>query len=123
VCFDAEYPSVFDAELRCARKEHRCIECRGTIAIGEKYHYASGCTDGKWWHVRSCLACERVRDLVFDYEVAEGCSETDANCPYGELREYVRDAGGIGSLLFYAPRTVAGRPRTEVMSVKEGSES
>lgn len=116
MCFDYEAPSVFHAELRRAGKVHRCVDCGAAIARGEQHHYVSGCTDGEWWNARVCLACERVRALVFRHEVAEGCSASDATCPYGELHEYVEGIGGIGELLFYWPRVVAQGPRTEVMS-------
>jgi len=42
---------------RRAAKEHRCGECRRTIAPGETYEYGSGKCDGYFSQWKTCLHC------------------------------------------------------------------
>ena len=37
---DGDSPSIYRASTRRSRKERKCEECRRTIAVGERYHYA-----------------------------------------------------------------------------------
>jgi hypothetical protein len=48
--------------LRKARKEHRCCECRETIAKNAKYEYVSGIWDRTPSAWKTCLSCVEIRD-------------------------------------------------------------
>lgn len=85
---DAEMPSVFSCEYPKARKEHKCCECRRTIAIGEKYEKVKGIWEGKAKRFKTCLPCASLRDdfarqSLYYYEAPA----------FGELEEYAREAG------------------------------
>lgn len=47
-------------EWRKAAKEHRCGECRRTIAKGERYEYTTGLYDGHWDTEHTCEQCHQV---------------------------------------------------------------
>lgn len=59
---DCDGPSVFKKSLRKARRLHSCQECGETITIGESHEYVTGCWDGNWDSMRTCLPCVAVRD-------------------------------------------------------------
>jgi len=62
-CFcDFDPPDFYCAEIRTARKQHRCDECPSQIMPGEKYEHVTG----KWpdsGGVSTFKTCERCRDL------------------------------------------------------------
>lgn len=62
---DGDSPTFFHDGVRRARKAYTCIECRDTIAIGERYHYACGkWADGvRTYH--TCLPCDDIRRNFF----------------------------------------------------------
>lgn len=47
-----------------ARKAHRCTECRGPIAPGEKYEYVTGFGDGRFEKFKVCQRCQALRAYV-----------------------------------------------------------
>lgn len=53
-------------ETRRARKEHRCSECRRTIAIGERYHFETYVDQpgGRYATHRTCEHCDVARDWL-----------------------------------------------------------
>jgi hypothetical protein len=59
---DGDGPSCFSSEVRTARKEHVCGECRCVIAPGTKYEYASGVWDGRPDSFKTCSMCAEIRD-------------------------------------------------------------
>ncbi|NIO30184.1 MAG: hypothetical protein GTN75_00120 [Gemmatimonadetes bacterium] len=47
---------------RKARKRHKCCECVAPIEPGEWYQHAEGVyDDGRFWSVRTCEVCHRIR--------------------------------------------------------------
>jgi hypothetical protein len=78
-----ELPSVFDATMRRARKEHTCCECKQSIRIGDLYELAKGCWNGKWDSFKTCDTCADLRRQVEDII---DCAFDDPIC-FGELRE------------------------------------
>lgn len=55
-----EQATVWNAEIRTARKEHRCCECEEAIPIGVRYEYISMLFDGSWDTFRLCLSCQEI---------------------------------------------------------------
>lgn len=59
-----EMPSVYACDHRKARKEHKCCECHGVIAVGEKYHNHHGIWNGQGDTFKVCEECNALRDEV-----------------------------------------------------------
>ena len=55
-------PDVYGMKPRKARKQHVCCECRGTIVVGETYHYHHGVWDGEGHSYKVCVDCDALRD-------------------------------------------------------------
>jgi hypothetical protein len=81
---DGEMPTVFSDCMRTARKEHKCCECRRIIKIGEKYHFAKGCWEGRWAQYKTCEECNGLR-----HELKDGWQLP----PFGYLDEAADNAG------------------------------
>lgn len=58
VC-DYDAPSFYVAEVRTARKTHKCEECRNLILPGDKYEHVRG----KWDYVDTFKTCSHCVDL------------------------------------------------------------
>lgn len=76
-CSTDDGPSCFRARRRKARKEHRCVECYKTIAVGETYEYTSGVWDGVGDSFKTCLRCVVLREAHVDAEEAMQREEID----------------------------------------------
>ena len=81
-----ELPTVFNEQYPKAHKEHKCCECGAKIQVGEKYHYAKGCWDGKWAAYKTCITCDDLRRELNGYDgmppfccLAEWASEEGIN--------------------------------------------
>jgi hypothetical protein len=59
-----ERVNLLTDEMRTARKEHRCHECRRAILPGEKYSYESGVFDGRFCQYKTCAHCEVVKSWL-----------------------------------------------------------
>lgn len=93
MCFDYDgYSEVWNETTPRARKPYRCCECGGTIAKGEQYRNVFSVYEGDAMTSRTCLACERVREIIQRAEEDAGCSGNETICPIGELRDAIRDA-------------------------------
>jgi len=55
----------YKAEVRKARKEHRCGECGTAIAPGDRYEAIRGKSEGDFWTGKVCLICKELRDAFF----------------------------------------------------------
>ena len=84
-----DIPAVFRETYPIARKEHRCCECKRTIAVGQIYQLAEGLWDGEWSRFKTCIACDEMRqeiarlsDLIYDEGIA-----------FCELSEHAREMG------------------------------
>lgn len=66
VCLDMDYDadsSDFCTEsFHKARKSHKCCECGGVIAKGQRYERAAGKTCGEMWSHATCAACAEIRE-------------------------------------------------------------
>jgi hypothetical protein len=57
-CFcDYDAPEFYLKEVRTARKEHKCYECRGRILLGDRYEHVRGKWDGGIETFKTCQHC------------------------------------------------------------------
>ena len=61
--YDGDCAEFFHAEVRTARKMHRCSECDKAINKGEKYQRCIGKNDGEFWDFITCLLCAEIRKV------------------------------------------------------------
>ena len=80
---NAEMPSVFSERYRNAHKDHKCCECHRIIKAGERYHFAKGCWEGKWYEFKTCEECDELRHELEDTYSGE-------LAPFGYLREWAQ---------------------------------
>lgn len=124
-----EPPSVSSQSMPTARKEHKCVECRGTIFKGEAYYRFQGCWDGQWGDVKTCFDCQHLRKEV-DSEI----KDPDDRPPFGELYEDIfedRSASAARVLRFMEIRRKRNAPESprgwmekieaEILAGKEGA--
>lgn len=79
----SEPPKCWSHLRPTARKNHRCIECRGVIERGEKYSLFKGVWDSPSTY-KTCLDCEKLRQDI--------CAKIDCSEEYpafGHLYEHV----------------------------------
>ena len=55
--YDFEPSTVWREEERKAAKDHRCSDCGGVIAKGERYLNAASLYDGHWSGAKRCADC------------------------------------------------------------------
>lgn len=61
---DYELPQFYVAEVRTARKQHKCSECGRLIAEGERYEHVRGKWDGDMGTFKTCPRCLSLREWV-----------------------------------------------------------
>lgn len=96
---DYDTPELYIKEIRTARKQHRCYECRGTILPGEKYEHVRGKWEGEMGSFKTCQHCIDLRTW------------TKNNVPclcwaHGSIQDDCREA--IEDARYRAPRETAG---------------
>ena len=60
-------PDLFCETQRQARVPHQCGECGRRIARGERYTYASGLQDGRFWAAKQCAHCAVAAALLVQH--------------------------------------------------------
>ena len=83
-CDDYDRPGFLRDELRVARKDHTCSECRKPIHKGDIYKHTSGVWDGRVAVYKWCDTCTTI------YNLADGLSD-DFCVIYGGLIECVEE--------------------------------
>lgn len=48
-------------DMRKARKQHTCVECKRTIEPGETYEVSTILRDGSWFSFKTCRGCVLIR--------------------------------------------------------------
>lgn len=79
-----EIATVYGCDRPKARKPHQCVECYGTIQVGEKYHKHHGIWDGQALDYKVCEDCESLRS-----DADESCSCNEDRTCFGSLWETV----------------------------------
>lgn len=75
-----------------ARKEHRCYECRRTIAKGEQYRYETYLADGSISNLKTCRHCLRVREWLL-----RECGGFLCEAMLEDIEEHAQEEGyGVG---------------------------
>ena len=76
-----EPAEFYEAEIRKARKEHLCSECRESILPGEQYEHVAGKWDGDFGTYNTCLRCVAIRSGL----------SCDGTWAFGSLWEEIHD--------------------------------
>lgn len=78
---EADYiAEVCETKNPTARKPHKCSECGGVIAKGERYTLRHGICNNEPFRLKFCALCERVGahlDNRIDYVRGWGCLAED----------------------------------------------
>jgi len=62
---DYDPPTFLEQRLvKKARKQHKCAECSGYVAVGEPYEYTAGLWDGHFDIFHICERCYNIRTWV-----------------------------------------------------------
>lgn len=61
---DYDPAEFYRAEIRTARKMHKCEECAGSILPGDRYESAIGKWDGRVDTFKTCERCVDIRQWV-----------------------------------------------------------
>jgi hypothetical protein len=80
VCLGSDiecYAEFYEGKTVTAKKDHKCTECRETIAKGTQYLRECGKWDGEFSSFHTCLICAELR-------TAFSCQDGQAIC-FGEL--------------------------------------
>jgi hypothetical protein len=77
--YDGDYEpcEFYYEEVRKARKQHRCAECRGPINPGDHYMHRVGKWDGEVSVYKTCQPCMNI------------IRSAPCVVPFGELRQYL----------------------------------
>ena len=59
-----ECVSIYNDEMRKARKEHRCVECHRVIKPGEAYRYEFGIYEHEAAQYKTCAHCSAAREWL-----------------------------------------------------------
>lgn len=55
---------VYRVEIRKARKEHRCMACKETIRVGDRYASVHIVFEGEASTVKRCARCETIHRAI-----------------------------------------------------------
>lgn len=86
-----EYCTTLRQDIRTARKQHKCGECKKPILPGDKYEDYVGVFDGEIFKHKTCNDCISLRKSFFSDGyyygmIREQLSEHIREC-YGEISE------------------------------------
>jgi hypothetical protein len=93
MCFCPDESPEFAAQTRPrARKAHRCVECRRTIAVGEVYVREASKWEGEVSASVFCIDChEWATALCAAQQLVCGCSGWLLGDLWCEIREFTRE--------------------------------
>src|SRR5580692_6887912 len=86
----------YHAEMRTARKKHRCGECGTTIAPGQRYQHASGKCEGDIYDAKTCSLCLALIEWVRAHVPCLCIEHGNAiECVFNAVDEYAYQAPGL----------------------------
>lgn len=93
MCFDYDdYCEVWREKKLKARKLHRCHECGGEIAVGDRYRFVFSIFKGVMDQFQECEKCEAIRNTITTIEISRGCYGVEAIPPLRGLAEAVSES-------------------------------
>ena len=112
---DGDAPKFCEVrEIKKARKEHTCCECRDAILPGSPYVYITGLWDGDFCtfhqHQECAEACRAVRD-----------GEGDGCIPFGYYTEWLGESWGYREKWTKRMRTSAAAMILKHKSIKDAA--
>lgn len=78
-----------------ARRPHNCECCRRTINPGERYINIAGKWDGDFYAVKTCMGCDSLMDLIWQFDVEHEGLLADDGLPFREVFEIGEEFGLI----------------------------
>lgn len=67
ICVDIDDEcTLLRRTTRTARKEHKCVECRCVITLGQRYEEDVTLFEGEFAVYKTCVICVRIRDSLFE---------------------------------------------------------
>lgn len=78
-----------------ARRPHNCECCRRTINPGERYINIAGKWDGDFYAVKTCMGCDSLMDLIWQFDVEHEGLLADDGLPFREVIEIGEEFGLI----------------------------
>jgi hypothetical protein len=105
-----EMPTVYGLDTPKARKTHKCLECGGIIAIGERYFKHHGIWAGSAETFKVCAECEALRK-----EIDASVTEAEERTPFGGLFEIVFQSEVLSFMERYAETRASrkGKPLSD----------
>lgn len=89
-CEDLETVDWSRVQMRRARKEHQCCECRYTITPGQSYQVAVHQIEGQIYQTKTCERCVDLWDALVDLGFCRWMDGGMLEETYAEyLEEYV----------------------------------
>jgi hypothetical protein len=113
---DYEPASAYASTRPIARKAHRCYECGGNIAPGDRYERASGIWEQQPQNFKTCVHCLAMRDLVASHL---RCFCWEHGNLIENIVEAVRESDDIPGLKMAVGRLVVAGRRARSLSAKE----
>lgn len=104
---DWDPPAFYAAEMRRARKDHKCDECRRVILPGEVYERTTAKWDESISSFKTCVDCQSARDSFFCNGYLHGSVWDDLE---EHLNQVVRFGDGVASSCI-VPLTPRARDR------------
>ncbi len=92
-------------DVKSARKNHQCIECRAVILAGEGYEYVSGKWEGEHYTFHTCNLCLELREWA---TISVPCFCWSYSDFHEQVREMVADTAKLvpGFFMEYGRRMV-----------------
>ena len=108
---NCEMPQAYSMATPKARKQHKCCECGGVIAVGEKYNRHSGVWENTPASYKVCVDCDNLRADM--NEGAEYDERTGFGCIRFEVGDFDEDTGFLARFLAIQGRRAAAKEKGE----------
>ena len=103
--YECDEQTFYHEEMRTARKEHKCRECRKTIKPGELYNRAAGANDGRMWSNKTCGTCDEIRKHFY----------CDGGWMFGQLWEDIHEQLFANEFRFECMKGLSTKARDVVL--------